>query len=60
MAELAGEDHHDAESIMVELSEDGETGRLFIVTNLDRRLVVAANRSLLSELRRQLSGLFGH
>ena len=55
---IAG-DRHDAESITVELSADGEFGRLYIVTNRERRLVVAASRSVLSELRRQLTDLFG-
>jgi hypothetical protein len=52
-------DQHDAESILVELSDDGESGKLYIVTNLERRLVVTASRLLLSQLRRQLTDLFG-
>jgi hypothetical protein len=59
MPGFIGGEHHDAESITVELSEDGESGRLYIVTNLERRLVVAASRHVLSELRRQLSHLSG-
>ena len=52
-------DQHDAESILVELSDDGESGKLYIVTNLERRLVVTASRMILSQLRRQLTNLFG-
>jgi hypothetical protein len=52
-------DQHDAESILVELSDDGESGKLYIVTNLERRLVVTASRMILSQLRRQLTDLFG-
>jgi hypothetical protein len=59
MPDIIAGDRHDAEDITVELSADGEFGRLFIVTNQDRRLVVAASRSVLSELRRQLTDLFG-
>jgi hypothetical protein len=51
-------DQHDAESILVELSGDGESGKLYIVTNLERRLVVTASRMVLSQLRRQLNHLF--
>jgi hypothetical protein len=51
-------DQHDAESILVELSDDGESGKLYIVTNLERRLVVTASRMVLSQLRRQLNDLF--
>jgi hypothetical protein len=43
----------------VELSDDGESGKLYIVTNLERRLVVTASRMILSQLRRQLTDLFG-
>lgn len=59
MPEFIGGDQHDAESIMVELSADGKSGKLFIVTNRDRRIVVTANRIVLSQLRRQLTDLFG-
>jgi hypothetical protein len=52
-------DQHDAESILVELSDDGESGKLYIVTNVERRLVVTASRMILSQLRRQLTDLFG-
>jgi hypothetical protein len=52
-------DRHDAGSILVELSDDGESGKLYIVTNLERRLVVTASRLLLSQLRWQLTDLFG-
>jgi hypothetical protein len=58
MAELPGGEQHDAERVMVEMSADGKSGKLFIVTNRDRRLVVTADRILLSQLRRQLTDLF--
>jgi hypothetical protein len=51
-------DQHDAESILVELSDDGESGKLYIVTNLERRLVVTASRLVLLQLRQQLTDLF--
>jgi hypothetical protein len=51
-------DLHDAESILVELSDEGESGKLYIVTNLERRLVVTASRLVLSQLRQQLTDLF--
>jgi hypothetical protein len=59
MPDFIGRDLHDAESIIVELSGDGESGKLYVVTNLERRLVVTASREVLSELRRQLAHLFG-
>jgi hypothetical protein len=43
---------------MVELSADRKSGKLFIVTNRDRRLIVAADTIILSQLRRQLNNVF--
>jgi hypothetical protein len=58
MPDFMGGDQHDAESIMVELSADGESGKLYIVTNRNRRLLVKADRIVLSQLRRQITDLF--
>jgi len=41
MPDIIAGDQHDAESITGELSANGEFGRLYIVTNLERRLVVS-------------------
>jgi hypothetical protein len=57
-ADLPAGELHDAENIMVELSADGKSGKLFIVTNRDRRLLVAADAIILSQLRRQLNNVF--
>jgi hypothetical protein len=57
MVRLTGEKRYDAASITVEMSADGESGRLIIFTNRDLCLVVAANLTALLELRRQLKAL---
>ena len=59
MAELPDSELYDAKNIMVEMSDDGESGKLHIVTNRGSRLVVGASIDVLSELRRRLTGLFG-
>jgi hypothetical protein len=43
---------------MVELSAEGKSGKLFIMTNRDRRLIVAADTIVFSQLRPQLNVLF--
>jgi hypothetical protein len=58
MPDFIGGDQHDAESIVVEVSDDGKSGKLYIVTNQGLRFVVGASMDVLSELRRQLAALF--
>ena len=57
MAELPAGELHDAVNLVVELSADGKSGKLFIMTNRDRRLIVAADTIVFSQLRRQLNNL---